>query len=539
MKRLRATLVVSSAAVLVASGLGLAAVPAEAAATPCWNDVPADLDGGGPDVVVGLPSYDLPGKVDAGAIVVFSNVAAFGSADPKAPTARTLLTATDFGLTAQAGARFGAAVTLWGDAGDFEDADDCSDLLVGAPGTTVAGQVGAGRVYLLHGSPTGLGSVTKTFDEGNLVGAGGPEAGDEFGASIAADTWSSIAIGAPGRDVREIPNSGRVLHLTWQNPATEPTVQLVEQDFGEDENAEPGDRFGEVLALMGSGGGDILVVGVPHEDVGATVDAGAVEVFSPTLDVVSMMTQNRKGAGGTAETGDLYGSSVDPYWTVLPQPPELVAVGMLAIGVPGEDLGAAKDAGAVAFARFDLITLDPTMEISALKGRSEVITQDSPGIPGVVETGDRYGSGVLTDEFGQDNGREHLLVSAPLEDVGAAKDAGGLSMTRFEKDASPTTGAHPTSWTQDSPGTPGGAETGDRFGGSVSTVLLTDYENDDDSIWPVVLTTAGREDVDGVTDAGLAYLGYPPGAVAVQLKLPVLQTGAGIGMVAMTEFRDG
>ena len=42
-----------------------------------------DLDGGGPDVVVGLPSYDLPGKPDAGAIVVFSNVAAKGAADPK------------------------------------------------------------------------------------------------------------------------------------------------------------------------------------------------------------------------------------------------------------------------------------------------------------------------------------------------------------------------------------------------------------------------------------------------------------------------
>ena len=104
MRRLRATLVVSSSAVLVAAGLGLTTVPAAAVASPCWNDVPADLDGGGPDVVVGLPSYDLPGKVDAGAIVVFSNVAAHGSADPKAPTARTLLTAADFGLATQAGA---------------------------------------------------------------------------------------------------------------------------------------------------------------------------------------------------------------------------------------------------------------------------------------------------------------------------------------------------------------------------------------------------------------------------------------------------
>ena len=363
---------------------------------------------------------------------------------------------------------FGAAISTWQDAGDFDDADDCSDLLVGAPGTTVTGAVGAGRGHLLGGSDTGLATVKKTFDEGNLVGADGPEAGDEFGAAIAADTWGSIVIGAPGRDVDEIANAGRVVRLDWHDPADEPAVQVVEQDHGEDENAEAGDRFGEVLALMGSGGGDILVVGIPHEDVGSTVDAGAIEMFSPSLDAVSMMTQNRKGAGGTAETGDLYGSSIDPWWTVLTEPPGLVAVGMLAIGTPGEDVGNAKDAGSVAFARFDLIAIDPTLELSPLKGRPEVITQDTPGIPGAVEAGDRYGSGVLTDEFGQDNGREHLLVSAPLEDVGSARDAGALSMTRFEEDASPTTGIHPTAWTQDSPGTPGAAETGDRFGGAMA-----------------------------------------------------------------------
>ena len=62
--------------------------------------MPADVDGGGPDVAIGMPSYDLPGKPDAGAIVVFSNVAAAGNANPKAPTARRLYTADNFsGLT--------------------------------------------------------------------------------------------------------------------------------------------------------------------------------------------------------------------------------------------------------------------------------------------------------------------------------------------------------------------------------------------------------------------------------------------------------
>src|SRR3954454_533260 len=83
-----------------------------------------DGDGGGPDVVLGLPSYDLPGKPDAGAIVVFSNVAASGSAVPRSPVGRTLLTMDDApGLASQAGARFGAAVLVSADDWTGDDAD--------------------------------------------------------------------------------------------------------------------------------------------------------------------------------------------------------------------------------------------------------------------------------------------------------------------------------------------------------------------------------------------------------------------------------
>ena len=62
-----------SAAALTLSPVGLPG-PALAAGQPCWDEVSTDFDGAGPDVVVGLPSYDLPGKVDAGAIALFSNV---------------------------------------------------------------------------------------------------------------------------------------------------------------------------------------------------------------------------------------------------------------------------------------------------------------------------------------------------------------------------------------------------------------------------------------------------------------------------------
>ena len=79
-------------------GATLCLAPAAAAVppSPCWDSVRSDLDGGGPDIVVGLPSYDLPGKPDAGAIVVYSDVAARGDPDPAAPALRTVLTADHF-----------------------------------------------------------------------------------------------------------------------------------------------------------------------------------------------------------------------------------------------------------------------------------------------------------------------------------------------------------------------------------------------------------------------------------------------------------
>ncbi len=505
------------------------ALPGVAAAAPCWDEVPTDLDGGGPDVALGLPSYDLPGKPDAGAIVVFSNLAARGAADPKSPSARTLLTADDFdGLQSQAGARFGAAVSAWHDIADGDDADDCSDLLVGAPGQNVQGQMGAGQVYWLGGSESGLGGIQAVYDE-TMAGAGGPEPGDGFGSTIAANSWSTVAIGVPGRDVNDREDAGRVIRLNWTAVDTDPYLAVVEQHLDRDRNAETGDRFGEVLDLLATGDGDLLVVGIPHEDVGAKVDAGAVELFSTTGDAASMVTQSSAGAGGAAEAGDRYGASVAHWWTFVNGP-----TARLAVGVPGEDIGSTADAGGVSFATW---TMPPTPEepMPALEGMAETQHQDSPNVPGAVETGDGYGAGVLAGEFGQDDGREHLVVGAPDEGLGSAGAAGALSQTEFETDASPSTGRNSLSWTQNSPGVAGSGETGDRFAARLSSVELTTPEDDTDLVWPVVLLTVPGEDVDGVDDAGMAYIGYAPGRVSVPLNLPQ-QARAGIGMVPMQDF---
>ena len=129
------------------------------------------------------------------------------------------------------------------------------------------------------------------------------------------------------------------------DPAS-PVVSVVQQGGAGAGSPESGDRFGEVLDVFGSGEGPILMIGVPHEDVGTKVDAGAV-ALKMAEGPLSIVTQDSPGAGGVAEAGDRYGTSIDIYDAFTEDADDVVGV---AIGVPGEDIGTMADAGAVAFA---------------------------------------------------------------------------------------------------------------------------------------------------------------------------------------------
>ena len=93
--------------------------------------------------------------------------------------------------------------------------------------------------------------------------------------------------------------------------------------------------------------------------------------------------------------------------------------GDLAVGAPGEDVGRRSDAGA----------------ISVLYGRAtgmssdrRVITQNSPGVAGLAEAGDRFGA-ALSRPFAQDQDvRQDLGVGAPGETVRRRAGAGAVSV---------------------------------------------------------------------------------------------------------------
>ena len=491
--------------------------PASAAPEPCWDTVQSDVDGGGPDVVVGLPSYDLPGKPDAGALVVHSNVARPGESNPSAPAKSTLVTADAVGIPTQAGARFGAAVAVWRRLGE-----PCAELLVGAPGTTVGGAVGAGRAYVLPGSEAGLQSRREVFDEDVLPDTGGAQAGAGFGAALAVDGLTMIAFGVPGRDVGAAADAGRVVRLDRASGSAEVTV--VQQGGTGAGSPEAGDRFGQVLELFGTRAGSLLFVGVPGEDVGQRTDAGAVALHRPGAPL-TMVTQDSPGAGGRAESGDGYGAALGTWSTFVVDHP----VVMVAVGVPGEDIGGEVDAGLVAYAAVNLFAKSED-SVGPIEGRATAVSQDSPGVPGAVEPGDRFGSAVLTGEFGSETLR--LVVGVPGENLGPVGDAGMVSATRIRRDdGTPATGAQLAGWSQASAGVYGRAETGDAFGARLAGISLARVQADEDAVWGVVLVTSPGEDGGTTSNSGMAHLGVPPGAGSVPLIPPAIQAGAGTGMV--------
>lgn len=87
----------------------------------------------------------------------------------------------------------------------------------------------------------------------------------------------------------------------------------------------------------------------------------------------------------------------------------------------------------------------------------ELVSQNSAGVPGSNEAGDRFGASI-------DAQRDTLVVGAPGEDTTKANDTGMIAVLRRSGGTSFSgVGIH-----QDTAGVPGSAESGDHFGESVA-----------------------------------------------------------------------
>lgn len=254
----------------------------------------------------------------------------------------------------------GAAMASTRMAADF-NGDGFGDLAIGAPGESVGAQGLAGAVNIVYGSGSGL------VEEGNQI-------------------WTQSA----------------------------PGVESL-QTLGD---SETGDRFGSSLAVgdfNGDGFTD-LAVGVPYEDVGKIVNAGAVNIIYG-------------GGGGLKVAQDQIWTQAAPGNPSLQLPwdargnvffGEALAAGDfngdgrddLAIGTPFED--SARGAVYVLYGAAGGLGFNP-----------QRWTLNIPGVPGTGDILDRFGAALAAGDFNGD-GRDDLAVGVPGDMAGSRVGAGAV-----------------------------------------------------------------------------------------------------------------
>jgi hypothetical protein len=468
----------------------------------------SDFNGDGfSDAVVADPYATVDGLAEVGRVTVL-----YGDSDGRVGEGiRADLSqgVNQVGGSAEAGDRFGFSMA----AADI-DCDRYTDLVVGTPYEDLSGFVDTGMVQVIWGGPTGLGDRAMSRQYGQGTFSRGMKDGDHFGYAVdaledveqdgaTAPNAFTVAIGVPGGDVGTDFDAGWVGIVSPTSSGSYFDV-LTEDTLGVPGETEPNDRFGTSVSLgylLGNAAIADVAIGSPYEDVGSVVNAGTVTIMRDLYvgsDGAVVYDQDSPGVPDSVEAGDRFGYSLDSMQTG--------STTRLAVGVPYEDVGSAGNAGLVQGFSGNGNTLTPGVGL----------TQNTAGVFDEAETGDLFGERVVWARPGLGDPGSWLAVSAPLED-GVADNTGLVQLFPMSNLAAER------NYSESSPGIPGNAQAGERFGSSLAVVsgaqervLLIGAPDDVENSTGLVdvipfgggSTRYWRPGVGGVPGAGASRFGY-------------------------------
>ena len=399
------------------------------------TSVTGDFNGDGiADLAIGTVSQTVNGITNAGAVQILygtsrTSSVQSGSVDPGlnglTTTNDQLITQATTGLksAAVANGNFGSALAV----GDFNH-DGIMDLAIGASGATVNGATGAGAVFILFGSHTGLKTTGgQMWTENSTNIAGTATAGDHFGAALAAgdfnnDHFTDLAVGVPNKSISGKANAGAVNVIYGALGGLKAANnKLWDQSLLNAGTIGTGDLFGSALAVgdFNADGFRDLAVGSPDQTVGGNANAGAVNVIYGRLGGLNALNNQFWTAGvnnilGHSNAGAQFGFALATGDFNDDSRSDLV------IGAPGENIDAVGSAALVNNAGAVHVLLGSSARLTATG--NQLWTENSTGMTNTNTTaasGDRFGATVAVGQMNSDR-LSDLAIGVPNQTVAAS-----------------------------------------------------------------------------------------------------------------------